>query len=159
MQCPFCREYATEALPELVTRYVRNGQLRIESRTIAILGPDSVKGQQAVIAAGEQRKSFNLQQLLFFNQGPENTGWLSDDLVTAAAASIPGLRVPELLAARESPEVAGEALTISEQTDADNVDSTPTILVGKTGGPLEAVELSSASDVASITAAIEAALE
>ena len=81
MQCPFCREYATEALPVLVRRYVRDGRLRVESRTIAFLGPDSTTGQQAGIAAGEQGKAFNLEQLLFFNQGPENTGWLSDDVI------------------------------------------------------------------------------
>jgi hypothetical protein len=44
----------------LVRRYVRTGKLRIESRPVARLGPDSLRGQQAVLAAGEQDKSFNL---------------------------------------------------------------------------------------------------
>ena len=158
MQCPFCREYATSALPEIVDRYVRDGRVRIESRTIAILGPDSVTGQQAVIAAGEQGKAFNLEQMLFFNQGPENTGWLNDDLITAAAASVPGIRVPELLAARHGASVEGQAHTIAEQATADGVDSTPTILVGKTGGSLQRVDLEHASDVGAISAAIENAL-
>jgi protein-disulfide isomerase len=158
MQCPFCREYATQALPVLIRRYVRDGRVRIESRTIAILGPDSVTGQQAVIAAGEQGKAFNLEQLLFFNQGPENTGWLNDDLLTAAAASVPGMRVPELLAARHGASIESEGNAIAEQAGADGVDSTPTILVGKTGGSLQRVDLEHASDVQAISAAIENAL-
>lgn len=158
MQCPFCREYATGALPTIVRRYVRDGRVRIETRTIAILGPDSVEGQQAVLAAGEQGKEFNLQQLLFYNQGPENTGWLSDELVAAAAASIPGVRVPELLAARDNASFEAQAQTIEAESKADQVEATPTILVGKTGGPMRHVELEHASDVASIAAAIENAL-
>jgi Disulfide bond formation protein DsbB len=41
------------------------------------------------------------QKLLYDNQGTENTGWLDNNMVTAAASSIPGLRVHELLSARE----------------------------------------------------------
>ena len=68
-QCPYCREFVATALPRLVTRYVRSGKLRIEARPIAILGPDSLRGNRAIVAAGQQGRLFNVAELLYFNQG------------------------------------------------------------------------------------------
>jgi protein-disulfide isomerase len=155
VQCPFCREYATQSFPQLVSRYVRTGKLRVETRPIAFIGPDSQKGQRALLAAGRQGKLFNLAELLYYNQGPENTGWLTDDLLTAAAASIPGLRVQQFLDDEGSSAVEDQATAVTEQARADAVDSTPTLFVGKTGGKLQHVELASATDLQSIKAAIE----
>ena len=41
-------------------------------------------------------------QLIYNNQGAENTSWLDDDLITSAAASIPGVNVDQLLTERNS---------------------------------------------------------
>ena len=40
--------------------------------------------------------------VLYANQGTENTGWLNETMVTSAAASVPGLNVPKLLADQDS---------------------------------------------------------
>ena len=32
-----------------------------------------------MLAAAEQNKAFNFSQMLYYNQGTENTGWLTDD--------------------------------------------------------------------------------
>ena len=49
-----------------------------------------------MIAACKQNRGFNFAQLLYFNQGPENGGWLDDAMVAAAATSIPGVNVAAL---------------------------------------------------------------
>jgi hypothetical protein len=67
--------------------------VKVAARQIAFIGPDSERGRAAAIAAAEQDRLFDDTQLLYLNQGPENSGWLSDQLVDAAAASIPGLDV------------------------------------------------------------------
>ena len=84
LQCPFCQQFETQAMPTLIKRYVRPGKAKVELRPIAFIGPDSENGRSAVIAAGQQSKAFNLTQLLYLNQGPENSGWLSDQLITSA---------------------------------------------------------------------------
>ena len=68
--------------------------MKVELRTLAFIGPDSARGRDALIAAGEQNKLFSFLQLLYTNQGTENTGWLDDDFVKAAAASIGSRRAP-----------------------------------------------------------------
>jgi protein-disulfide isomerase len=158
LQCPYCQQLETEAMPELIRRYVRTGKAKIELRPIAFVGPDSQTGRDAVIAAGRQNKLFNVAQLLYVNQGAENTGWLSDEMVRAVAASIPGLDVPRLLDDRNSSETDDEAGSYDTLANKDRIQSTPTILVGKTGRTPRLVSLASPTDGESIAAALDAAL-
>jgi protein-disulfide isomerase len=157
LQCPFCREFETAVMPTVLSRYVRPGGVKVEMRPVAIIGSDSERGRLAAIAAGKQNRLFNFAQLLYANQGSENTGWLSDDMVQRAAASIPGLNVPQLLSAQNSTAVKTAAQAFDEQAAADGLQGTPTILVGKSGQQPRQVALSSASDTQSVVAAIKAA--
>jgi protein-disulfide isomerase len=141
-------------LPRLIRQYVRPGHVRIEQRLLAFIGPDSVRGRSAAIAAGMQNKQFNFSELLYVNQGTENTGWLDEKMVVAAGASIPGLRVPQVLSDAKSSEVSDQATAFDDEAKASGVSSTPTILVGKTGGKLETVAMSSPTDYQAVSAAI-----
>jgi protein-disulfide isomerase len=158
LQCPYCQQFETQAMPALIGQYVRTGKVKIEARPIAFIGPDSQRGRAAAIAAGEQNKLFNFAQVLYLNQGSENTGWLNDQMIESAAASIPGLDVPQVLSARSSAAVNGRADAYDQQATADNVRATPTILVGKSGGTLRPVALKAPTDAQSVASAINAAL-
>jgi protein-disulfide isomerase len=157
LQCPFCQEFETQVMPTVIQRYIRAGKLKAEARVLAFIGPDSVRGQSAAIAAGQQDKEFNFVQLLYANQAGENSGWLSDDMVRSAAASIPGLDVEKLLAASDSDAVHAQAKRYVTQATADKLTATPTILVGPSGGTLTKVKLSSPTDFQSVADAIDAA--
>ena len=157
-QCPFCEQFETQAMPTLIERYVRTGKAKVELRPIAFIGPDSERGRAALIAGAEQNKMFNVAQLLFLNQGAENSGWLDNDLVESVAASIPGLDVPRLLEDRNGPAVAGKATAFDTEASTDGVTSTPTIFVGKSGQTPKLVTLVSATDAEPVARAIDAAL-
>jgi protein-disulfide isomerase len=158
LQCPFCQQFETSAMPTLIARYVRKGKLKVEARVVAFLGLDSARGRSAALAAGRQNKQFNFIQLLYDNQGAENTGWLDDDMVKSAAASIPGLDAGRLLSERNSSAIDDEAKALDVQQAQDKVKATPTIFVGKSGAKPKLVRLSSPTDEASVAAAIDAAL-
>jgi protein-disulfide isomerase len=158
LQCPFCQAFETQAMPTLISRYVRPGKLKVEARPIAIRGSDSLRGQSGAVAAGMQNKMFDFMQLLYDNQGVEQTGWLNDTIVKSAAMSIPGLDVKQFLDLLSSSSVAGQVKTIDAQAAADAVNSTPTILVGKTGTKPRLVTVPSAADPSTVAAAVDAAL-
>jgi protein-disulfide isomerase len=158
LQCPFCQQFETSAMPTIVRRYVRTGKLKVVARPIAFIGPDSRRGRDAALAAGRQNKLFDFTQLLYLKQGAENTGWLSDDVVKAAAASIPGLSVQELLDARGSSAVSDEAHALDAEASADAVHATPTILVSRSGTKPKVVQLASPTDAKSVERAVDAAL-
>jgi protein-disulfide isomerase len=157
-QCPFCRTFETQVLPDVVRRYVRAGKLKIVLRMWAFIGADSFRGQAAVLAAAKQNRAFNYLELAFDQQGVENSGWLNDELVTSIAASIPGLRVHRLLDERNSAEVKADATAVDAVARGRGVTSTPTFVVGKTGTVGTQVALSGPDDERGLVRAIEAAL-
>lgn len=153
IQCPWSARFETSAIPTIVRDYVRPGKLQFVQRLIGFIGPDSRRGRNAALAAGLQDKYFELVQILYVNQGEENSGWLTDDLLKEAAASIPGLDATKLFADRDSSTVADEEHTIDADASADKVDATPTILVGRTGSTPEPAK----PDLQSVETAIAAA--
>ncbi|MGZ8782737.1 MAG: DsbA family protein [Gaiellaceae bacterium] len=157
MQCPFCREFEVEVMPTLIEKHVRPNGLRIELRGLSFIGPDSERGLRAILAAGDQDQLFGMKALQFANQGAENSGWLSQDLIEAAGRSLPGLDVSRLVDDMSSDAVSDQLGDHAAEAERRGVNSTPTILVGKTGGEPRLVEMASASDLDAIEQAIAAA--
>jgi protein-disulfide isomerase len=155
LQCPFCQEFETRLFPTIVKRFVRTGKLQVLMQPLAFIGPDSVRGQAAVLAAGKQNRAFNYAAQLYANQGTENTGWLNENMVKAAAASVPGLSTDQLLSQRHSPSIRAQQRQVNAAGSA--VRSTPTIFVGKSGTPGTQVAMRSPTDEATLVAAINAA--
>jgi protein-disulfide isomerase len=156
LQCPFCAQWATDAFPDLVEEYVRPGKVRIEFRGLAFIGPDSEKALRAALSAGDQDRLWQTVELLFQNQGGENTGWVSDELLGAVATSAMLEEEPwregfDSGAVDDAIEAAA-----AEATNAD-INSTPSFLLGPTGGTLERVEVQSL-DADGLRPAIEQAL-
>ncbi|MEX2613879.1 MAG: thioredoxin domain-containing protein [Gaiellaceae bacterium] len=129
LQCPACRNYSEAVLPTVVADYVRPGKLNAEFRGVAFIGPDSEKALRLVYAAGMQNRLWQLQEALYRNQGGENSGWLTDELVRELASGIPGLDVGRLFADADTPEVAGMIEEVAGQADAAEVPGTPSLFI------------------------------
>jgi protein-disulfide isomerase len=158
LQCPVCRAFETEVMPTIVRRYVRTGKVQVVARPIAIIGADSETGRRAALAAAKQNRFFEFSQLLYYNQGGENSGWLDDSIVRSAFASLPRFRDRAALTASSSSAVTSETHRVDEEANADNVGGTPTVLVGKRGGKLTEVTPGYAPNAAQLSAAIDSAL-
>ena len=135
LQCPICRDFETNVMPTIVQKYVRNGKVQVVARPIAFIGPESVSGRLAALAAAKQNRFFDFSQLVYANQGPENSGWLNDQFISSAYASIPALNAQAADDARVSSTVSSDAQAFDRQATADKVAGTPSIYVGKRGGP------------------------
>ena len=143
LQCPFCAEWARGTLPFLIHDYVRTGKLRIEFRGLAFIGADSRTALQATLAAGHQDRLWYYVELLYANQGAENSGWVTEDLLSSIAASVPGLDAQQLAADRNLPALGAEMAKATAQAQAAGVTGTPSFELGKTGGPLHSLKVSS----------------
>jgi protein-disulfide isomerase len=144
LQCPFCRQWAGDAFPALVDEYVRDGRLRIEFRPMAFIGEDSGRGARAVLAAGEEDRLWHALELLFRTQGPENSGWVTDDLLEAVAASVDGLDGEALVSAASGDDELDDRIGESTaEANANGINSTPSFMLGPTGGELQRVEVTS----------------
>jgi protein-disulfide isomerase len=143
LQCPYCAEWTREALPTLITDYVRTGKLRIVFHGMAFIGPDSDKALRTALAAGQDDHLWDVVHGLYENQGAENAGWVTDELATQIAAGVPGLDAGKLLDARWENGVDSELARAAAAARAAGVHSTPAFGIGATGGRLQLLEITS----------------
>lgn len=129
LQCPVCDQFETQVFPTVVARYVRTKKVKVVMEPWAFIGPDSFRGQAVALAAAQQNKAFDFAAVLYDNQGTENTGWLTDDMLYSIAASIPGLKIEPLFAERSSGAVKAAAARVAADATAQKVTGTPTIFV------------------------------
>jgi len=143
LQCPFCRDYTLNALPAIVEEYVRPGKVKLVFGGISFLGPDSETALRAAYAAGLQNRLWNFVALLYRNQGPENSGWVTDGLLRATGNSIPGFDTAAMMTGRGTDAVTGAVAAMAQQANQAHVTETPTFFAGPTGGTLRGIRLSS----------------
>lgn len=153
-QCPGCRFYTEEMLPAIVIEYVRPGRVKTEFRGFPFIGPDSVKALRFILAAGMQDRLWQLQEALYRNQGGENDGWVTDDLVRRLASAIDGLDVERLFVDAESDEITNAVEEAAPQAEAAGIRGTPTFLV-KIG---DAEPYAVRADLSELRAALDDAL-
>lgn len=128
-QCPACRRYTEEFLPTVVDEYVRPGTVDTEFRGFPFIGDDSVKAYRFLLAAGEQNRLWNLQEAMYRNQGGENDGWVTDDLIRELASEIDGLDVDRLFVDAERDDIVDEADGAEAAGKAAGIPGTPTLVL------------------------------
>jgi protein-disulfide isomerase len=156
-QCPACRFYSEELFPTVVDEYVRPGKVATEFRGFPFIGPDSVKALRFIYAAGLQDKLWELQEALYRNQGGENDGWVTDELLREVAGEIPGLDVDKLFVDAETAAITQEAEAAEEEAKAAGVPGTPTFFIEIGGAKPYYIEIE--LDIDQMRAALDDALE
>lgn len=154
-QCPACRAYTETIFPTVVDDFVRPGKIDTEFRGFPFIGEDSVKAYRFLLAAGVQNRLWNLQEAMYRNQGGENSGWVTDDLVRELAAQIPGLSVEKLFTDAAGTAIVREAGSARAAAQAAGIQGTPTLLV-KVGD--ESPYVIQVADAAQMRAALDDAL-
>jgi protein-disulfide isomerase len=156
LQCPACRSYTETAFPEVVDRYVRPGRVKNEFRGLAFIGPDSETALRWVLAAGLQDRLWQLQEALYRNQGGENSGWVTEELLRRLAADIPGLDADRVLADANGEEVGALVVESAAQANGAEVRGTPTLAIQVGDG--EPTTLEPGVGLSDLTAALDDAL-
>jgi protein-disulfide isomerase len=128
-QCPACRLYTENFFPTVVDEYVRPSRINTEFRGFPFIGDDSVKAYRFLLAAGVQDKLWNLQEALYRNQGGENDGWVTDDLIRELASQIDGLDVDQLFIDADSDDIVAEAEGAEAAGQAAGILGTPTLMI------------------------------
>lgn len=135
LQCPVCKAYSEEVIPQVISGPVSDGEAKIEFRNYTIISPQSVPAGAAAIAAGEQKRAWNYIELFYRNQGEEGSGYVTDAFMTSIAK---GAGVPDLAkwnADRKSKPVLAEvARTTKEASNRFEFSGTPSFYVEGPGG-------------------------
>lgn len=124
MQCPVCARYQAEGFAGIVSDYVRTGKVKLRFAGLAFLGEDSARALRYVLAAGRQDKLWQLTDALYANQGDENSGWVTDELVDRLAGEL-GIDVARLHADAETDAVDADIATMKAEAERLQVPGTP----------------------------------
>ena len=131
LQCPFCAQYERDVLPTILRRYVRTGKVRLEVRLLRFIGPDSDRLARVAAAASQQDRMWQFVALAYARQGTENSGYATPEFVNRLVADA-GVKNVDAGAAAE------RQVRQSEQAARTlGINSTPSFMIGRTGGTLE----------------------
>jgi hypothetical protein len=81
--------------------------------------------------------------LLYANQGGENSGWANDDLMREVGAAVLGLRVEQALRSSSSPVVNRQLTASHDLATRLGVRETPAFAAARTGAPLAPIRVTS----------------
>jgi protein-disulfide isomerase len=137
LQCPYCARFAVGVLPTLIRDYVRTGKVQLVLHGLAFIGPGSVTALRTATAAGEQRRMWNVTELLFANQGPENA-WVNDELLRSIVTAT-GANAGRVFADRGGAPVSTQIRSWAAAAQAAGVSGTPTFFIGRQGARLSRV--------------------
>jgi protein-disulfide isomerase len=156
LQCPVCKGYAEEVLPQIIENQVQSGEAKLDFRNYTIIGPQSTPAGAAAIAAGEQGRGWNYVELFYRNQGSEDSGYADDEFLAAIAKAAGVTDLAKWNRDRKSQRVVAEVEATTAEAQKLGFTGTPSFaLQGPATSGIEAIGTPSSSD--SLESAIEGA--
>lgn len=144
LQCPHCRDFSHDVMPEIIEGPVRDGTLRVEFRNWPILGPGSTFAAQGALAAAEQDRYWEFVDEFFAEEVRQvNINTLRD---VAEAAGVEDLDQWET--DLEDPRWEEELKANNRDARQLGFSGTPSFAIQTGDGDLQAIEMpESAADV------------
>jgi protein-disulfide isomerase len=101
-QCYLCARYVKVTEPIINQTYIQTGKAVLVFKHLPNRGFDSINPSIAAQCANDQGKFWDFHQLLYKNQKPIDSGWVSKENVKKFAAKIPGMDMNEFNSCFES---------------------------------------------------------
>jgi protein-disulfide isomerase len=133
-QCPACKEFTTVVEPQLSqSTYIANGQVYYEFMHFpfidsGVLTKESHQAANASMCAMEQGRFWDYHDILFANQGAENSGAFTDKRLQAFAESL-GLDMTAFNKCFKADTYSTEINADYQQGVAAKVNSTPSVFL------------------------------
>ena len=101
-QCPYCKQFHDTLQQALIQQYVEPGTVYFTYKTMGPwIGPESGTAAEAAYCAADQNRFWDYQNILFANQGAENSGSFANKRLVAFAEAI-GLNMNDFNACLDS---------------------------------------------------------
>jgi protein-disulfide isomerase len=157
LQCPYCKQFTLAVLPSLIKSYVRSGKLKIEYRSLESATRDRetfAVQQVAALAAGTQNRLWPFIELFYYEQGREDSGYVTERYLQGLAQQVGGLNLPAWSAARSDAALLHTITRDARIAYYARFRGTPSFLIGKPGGRLWTFNPGTLTQVSPYAAAI-----
>jgi len=129
LQCPVCKAYSEEFLPQIIENKVKSGEAKVIFRNFTIIGPQSSTAGAAALAAGAQGRGWEYLELFYRNQGTENAGYADDDFLTAVAKGAGVKDIAKWNEDRKSTKFTDEVAATTEEAERLGLTGTPSFAI------------------------------
>ncbi|MBU6491013.1 DsbA family protein [Patescibacteria group bacterium] len=135
-QCPFCKQFELNTLPQVVKDYVDAGKAKVVFLDFAFLGPNSmVDAEYARAVWALYPSQYFAWRSAFYNQQPqENSLNAADNLsfITKITDSISGIDASKVAAAVKTNQTTYDAAINADRTEGQKfgVNATPSFIIG-----------------------------
>ncbi len=136
LQCPFCKEHQLDVQPALIKELVRTKQAQIAFVPLAFLGSDSVAARNVFMRMAQTNKAWDFANLFYWNQGQENSGYVTDAFLRGLVGAIPGTK-PQDASRKLDPglaEITAQRDILGQRVLGARESGTPGFTVGPTNG-------------------------
>jgi protein-disulfide isomerase len=136
-QCPFCKQFEVNVLPDLLTKYVNTGKVRIVFKDFPFLGDDSITAALYAHAIWElyPAKLLAWNEAMFNAQDAEgDQGFGDEDSIVKLTGTIPGIDAMRVKAkVAEKKDAYMKIITDNRDGGAKlGVNGTPGFILGNT---------------------------
>lgn len=131
LECPICRDFTLGSFPELVSKDVRDGKVKVVYKAFRTATPNPqtfLTQHVAALAAGEQARFWDYVDLFYRQQGQEGTGYVTESYLNGLAHQVPGLSVSQWSSARNNPALANQVQSEVQTGTSQGVTGTPTLI-------------------------------
>lgn len=129
LQCPVCKAYSEEVLPQVIEKQVKTGKAKIDFRNFTIISAESVPAGAAALAAGEQGRGWNYIDTFYRNQGKEATGYAEDEFFTAVAKAAGVKDIAQWNKDRNSAKIKNEVKQTTAEAQRLGLTGTPSYAI------------------------------
>jgi protein-disulfide isomerase len=129
LQCPVCKSYSEEFLPQIIEGQIKEGKAKLVFRNFTIIGPQSAPAGAAALAAGAQGRGWEYIELFYRNQGKENSGYADDEFLTAVAKGAGVKDIAQWETDRKGTKFTDEVTATTEEAQRLGFTGTPSFAI------------------------------
>jgi len=129
LQCPVCKAYSEDFLPQIIEGQVKEGKAKLVFRNFTIIGPQSAPAGAAALAAGAQGRGWEYIELFYRNQGTENSGYADDEFLTAVAKGAGVKDIAQWETDRKGTKYTDQVTATTEEAQRLGFTGTPSLAI------------------------------
>src|SRR6188472_3236540 len=133
-QCEFCDRFAKETEPKINSTYIQTGKVNMIFKNFVTHGPDSLTAAMAAQCTNDQGKFWRFYQILYENQGPENSGWANANNLKKFGSQISGLDKQKFDSCLDSAKYKSFVDRDNTLAISSGFQGTPTFIIEKADG-------------------------
>ena len=127
-QCTFCYKFHNDVMKKINERHIKSGDVNFVYKDFPLNGAPSILASEASYCAQQQGQFWTYHNMLYDNWGGENTGWITQNVLTNFAKESE-LNLEQFNSCMENSEFRQKVLNNEQFAKEININATPSFLI------------------------------